>query len=52
MHILLLKEGIVIQVSHRGWKYKFYFFSNEGSVYFNIKAERTCNSNLSYKRWV
>jgi len=36
VHILLLREEVVIQASYKEREYKI-FFSREGSVYFNIR---------------
>jgi len=38
VHILLLRDGVVIQASYKGGEYEFYF-SREGSVYFNIRGD-------------
>jgi len=32
---LIIKGGVVIQASYKGWEYKFYF-PREGSVYFTL----------------
>jgi len=42
---------VVIQTSYRGGDCKFYF-SREGSVYFNIRGKRECNSKIFEERRV
>jgi len=37
--------SVVIQTSYRGWECKF-FFSEEGSVYFNTRGNECVNSSI------